>query len=122
MVGWTRTAIAGWSLAYVAIMAGIVWGFQYTYAWGTATLDTTVERDNWQDWRNAVDKQNKQGGPVERRAPKSSEPPLLVLMRDHYTTCLVAALIFASAIFVSLMFMVRGVAKRQKFTFDEPEA
>ena len=81
----------GWIVGYLVLIALIVWGFQQAYNWGTGAFSSTTEKKNWQEWRKTVVKQNKEQGPVERRVPKSEEPPLLVLMRDHYSTCLVDA-------------------------------
>ena len=52
----------------------------------------------WQQWRDAAAK----GGPVERRVPKSDEPPTLRLMRDHYAVSLIGILVFESAIVLFL--------------------
>ena len=111
----------GWIVGYLVLIALIVWGFQQAYNWGTGAFSSTTEKKNWQEWRKTVVKQNKEQGPVERRVPKSEEPPLLVLMRDHYSTCLVGALIFASAIYVSLVFMIRGVASGKSFEVAEDD-
>ena len=54
-------------------------------------MGTTVEAKHWQEWREKA--QDAAGG-VARRAPKSSEPPALVLMRDHIWVIAAAAFVF----------------------------
>jgi len=60
----------------------------------------------WQEWRRAA---ASEGGPVARRAPKSLEPPILVLLRDHFAICLAGMLFFEGSLILFLMFIVRGV-------------
>ena len=45
---------------------------------------------------------------VQRRAPKSAEPPALVLMRDHFAACLAIAVLLSSVLFGTFMVLVRG--------------
>jgi hypothetical protein len=74
------------------------------------TADGTVtSQENWQDWRAEAQRQQEGNGPVARRVPKSSEPPSLVLLRDHFATSLAIVLVLSSALYFTIAIMVRGV-------------
>jgi len=45
---------------------------------------------------------------VKRRAPKSAQPPALVLMRDYFAVCLGGALVLSTVLFATFMMLVRG--------------
>ena len=46
--------------------------------------------------------------PVKRRVSKSSEPPALVMMRDRFVVCLIAALLLSGAMMGSVLLLIRG--------------
>jgi len=74
------------------------------------TTDSSVtSQDNWQDWRAEAQRQQDGNGPVTRRVPRSSEPPSLVLLRDHFATSLAILLVLSSALYFTIAIMVRGV-------------
>jgi hypothetical protein len=49
---------------------------------------------------------------VKRRAPKSAEPPALVLMRDYFAVCLALAIVLSTVLFGTFMFFVRGALQQ----------
>jgi len=71
-------------------------------------LSTPEAQARWQKWKNEAD----QPGPVRRQAPKSEEPPMLVLMRDNFAAILVAALTFYSFLFGLAVLLGRGILQR----------
>jgi hypothetical protein len=66
-------------------------------------------RRDWEAWREAVQESQSGTGPVQRRVPKSDEPPALVLMRDHFGVCLTIALVLSSILFGTFVLFARGV-------------
>ena len=68
------------------------------------TSDAQVE---WDAWREDAKRMAK-SGPVARRAPKSQQPPALILMRDYFVICLVGSLLLASVLFGTFMILLRG--------------
>jgi hypothetical protein len=64
----------------------------------------------WQTWRSAADEMGR-GGPVHREKPASSEPPPLVLMRDHFAACLGISLLISSCLFMWFMISARGAMR-----------
>jgi hypothetical protein len=64
---------------------------------------------DWQAWRKDVSEQ--QAGPkaVERRVPKSAEPPALVLTRDYFAVLAVGAVVFSSMLYWVITWFVFGI-------------
>jgi hypothetical protein len=71
-------------------------------------MDTPEAHAQWQAWRQAKPNQEA-SGPVQRRPPKSVEPPSLVLLRDHFAVVMSGAILFGSLLFAALMLAVWGV-------------
>jgi hypothetical protein len=78
--------------------------------WALAQLSTPESIANWQTWRDDVAKQQANPGPVARRTPKSTEPPALVLMRDHFAVSMAGAVLFSSAFYWVLAWFVTAIA------------
>jgi hypothetical protein len=67
---------------------------------------------NWEAWREDVRQQQGQKRPVQRRVPKSAEPPALVLMRDYYRVSLAGAILFATVLYWVIAWFLAGIVKR----------
>jgi hypothetical protein len=72
------------------------------------TLSTPEAKAQWDEWRAAAKSLNEHG-PVQRRVPKSDEPPALVLMRDYFGIVLTAGALFGSLLFAAMAWPLRGV-------------
>ena len=108
-----------WLTLYVVLAVLLAGWMQYARARALATYSQPREQQAWEAWREKAAAGN---GPVARRVPKSAEPPALVLLRDYYPVCLAGVLLFATAIFVALMFFVRGVLESSPPVINlEPE-
>jgi hypothetical protein len=100
-----------WLFAYLIVLSVTVgWMFEVRRRTMSA-LDSETAVQDWERWREEAARQASGEGTVQRRIPKSSEPPGLVLMRDHFAVCLGGIAFFTSAIFVSAMLFVRGALK-----------
>lgn len=99
-----------WLALYLLTMAAVVVGLSMARQRALADFANPEARAQWDEFRADIQKtvQDPQS-PVARRVPKSEEPPTLLLLRDHYWTCLVIALVLTSALFGTFMIMVRGV-------------
>lgn len=75
----------GWLL--LAVPAG--YGVWQARVWALRELQSPEAAAAWNDWREAASRPTPG---VERRPPKGSEPPLLVLLRDHFVACLAGVL------------------------------
>ena len=49
--------------------------------------------------------------PVQRRVPKSAEPPALVLTRDHFGVILSGAVLFSSLLYWVVAWFVMGMVQ-----------
>ncbi len=77
-----------------------------------------TSQEDWQQWRAEAQRQQEGNGPVIRRVPGSSEPPSLILLRDHFATSLAILLVLSSALYFTIAIMVRGVFLGPSFRPD----
>jgi hypothetical protein len=80
--------------------------------WAISQLSTPKSVSDWQAWRDDVERQQEQPGPVQRRVPKSAEPPALVMMRDHFGVSLIGIVLFGSMLYWVFAWFVMGMTKR----------
>ena len=107
---WLTTANVVWLVFYLLAMGGVVYGLDYARRLAIARFDSPEARDQWQEFRDDMKKvADDPTAPVDRRMPKSAEPPTLRLLRDYFGTCVLLALLLCSALFATFMFMLRGV-------------
>jgi hypothetical protein len=104
-----------WLLVYVVMMIGIMAGTLSLRERVLDTFDNAQERENWQEWREDA---SEEGGPVQRRALTTDEPQLLLLARDHPGFSMVLAFFFSSALFLCVMFAIRGVMAGSQIAED----
>ena len=106
-----RTAWIVWGLLYATTSAGVAWAVWQGRASAVAAYDSPEGRARWSEWKEAAEQMAVEGGPLARRPPKSFESPALILLRDHFTTCLVAILLTYSALFAVLVVLVNGALR-----------
>jgi hypothetical protein len=94
---------------YIAMLSGVTWGMFYARDVAAPQLDTRQGQANWEVWRREAADQAAGKGPVARREPKSTEPPLVVLMRDYFAVCLVGAIVFSTLLYAVAVFVIRGI-------------
>jgi hypothetical protein len=102
-----------WLAGYLLVMLALTAAMFAARAGVFETYGTLEAKAEWEAWRAAARKQSSEdqqpvAGPVQRRTPKSADPPALVLMRDYFATCLAAALFFSSLLFAVTMIVIRG--------------
>ena len=103
-----------WLVLYLAVMGIGLWQLQRVHNWALATYGAEGEEGKqrqaeWDRWREKAAEQAEGKGPVQRRIPKSAEPPTLVLLRDYYVMCVTVFLLFGSVLFGVFMFLARGI-------------
>lgn len=96
-------------LLLVPLTAVVVGGMYWMRAKAIAAYGSSQAISDWDDWRDAQDELVKQGARTKRKKPLSSEPPALVLMRDHFAACTGAAVMAAGGAFLVFAFLLRGV-------------
>jgi len=66
-------------------------------AW-LAALDRPEAQADWDEFRNAMREQTGRNGPVQRKVPKSAEPPLRVWLRDYVGLAIAAWLVLGGVL------------------------
>lgn len=77
--------------------------------WLQAMENGTAQAD-WEDFRSDMRRQSGREGPVQRKVPKSAEPPLTVWLRDHLALAIAAWLVLGGTLGGFLGMMVAGAA------------
>jgi hypothetical protein len=90
------------------MIAAVVGGMLHMRAAAIDVYGTAEAQAEWDTWRDDAKKMAEQPSVVKRRAPKSVEPPALVLMRDHFAVCLGLALVLSTVLFGTFTVLVRG--------------
>ena len=97
-----------WLTMYVAMVVAIVWTLVGVRERILVDLARPEAQADWDEWVDAAKKQAG-SGPVRRHAPGSTQPPALVLLRDHFPAMMTGSIVFSSLLYGTLMFVVRGV-------------
>lgn len=96
---------------YVLLMVGIAWAMFAARARLAPRFAGDQRKQEWSQWREAVQQGDADMGRVKRKVPRSQEPPTLVLLRDHFAVCLIGLLGISSVLYGSVVFMLRGVLR-----------
>jgi hypothetical protein len=97
-----------WIAAYIALAGGVVGGMFWMRQAVLSEFATEEASANWRAWREDVRQQQTNPGPVERKVPKSVEPPALVLMRNYFVVSLVGAVFFTSLLYWVMAWFISG--------------
>ena len=104
----SRTTSVLLLVGYFATLCAVLAIVVYAKNQAISTFTTPEAQQQWNDWRTAA-KQHANQGPVQRRMPKSAEPPSLVLLRDHFTVVITATVVFTSALYAMFAYLLRGL-------------
>jgi hypothetical protein len=97
-----------WLACYVVLLGAIVWSLFYARRWALAEMARPDAVGQWQAFREDEKQQAEHPGPVQRRVPKSVEPPALVLMRDYFRVSIAGAVLFSSVLYWIMAWFVTG--------------
>jgi hypothetical protein len=75
-----------------------------------AELADPAVQANWTAFRDAMRTQTDRSGPVQRKVPKSAEPPELVWLRDYFWLAVAAWVVLGGVLGGFLALFVLGVA------------
>lgn len=109
-----RSAALRWAAIaalYGLMLAGVAGGMFQLRRAALAIYGTPQAQAEWEAWRQAAREMAGPSGPVRRRPPASPQPPALVLMRDHFGVCLAGALLLASVLFGTLLYLAQGALR-----------
>ncbi len=111
---------AVWLLLYLGMISTImVVLLQVRHGVQDTGRDFQRQQD-WLEWVEAARKQASGEGPVQRRVPQAEAPPLTLLMEDYFLICACTSCILATALFITLMFLVQGSYNKRPGTNEEP--
>ncbi len=99
---------ACWAGGYLLTLVAILYGLTKVREKQRLMKNTEIV-DSWKQWREAAAVQAAGAGPVQRKIPKSTEPPIQVLFTEHYKTIATAALIFGTFLYGMLYFFTQGM-------------
>jgi hypothetical protein len=108
-----------WILALLILILGEValvsWLRDSRQTW-IDNNSTPTAQASWDQYRKDAAKQTGEPGtgPVKRRVPKSSEPPFVVLLRDHFGVVQTAAVVFSTVLYLFALILIRGLMQAQK--------
>ncbi len=95
-------------LGYAAVLAAAATAVVETRRRTIATLDTPEARAEWNSWRAETKKLSQEQGPAMRRPAKAVEPPMLILLRDHFPMALGSTLVAATLFYWLMVVLIRG--------------
>jgi hypothetical protein len=76
-----------------------------------AELSRPEVQANWDAFRAEMRSQSDRSGPVQRKVPRSAEPPELVWLRDYLVLAVTAWVLFVGVLGSVLLALVLGVAR-----------
>jgi hypothetical protein len=103
-----------WLVGYVALMAAVVWWVFAAREWAQAELTKPESATAWETWREDVAADQNRPVPVQRRVPKSVEPPALVLTRDYFGVSMFGAVFFTSLLYWVIAWFVTGIVSSRQ--------
>ena len=83
-----------------------------------ARLEAPEEQARWDAFREAMKQQSGREGPVQRKVPKSTEPPLKVWLRDYAWLAIAAWVVLGGALGFVAMVLVRGTLQVESGVYN----
>lgn len=85
-----------------------------------AAVDTLRARADWESFRNDMRMQSGREGPVQRKVPRSAEPPELVWLRDYTHLAVIAWISLVGVLGAFFAALAIGVARGGSAAEDRP--
>lgn len=101
-------------VCYLLTVAALVWGLIQARRHVIATLGTPEAKAEWQIWKAETERQAKEPGPVRRKPVKSDEPPLLILLRDHFAGVALGVATITSFLYAFCVVIARGLTSGRR--------
>ena len=95
-------------VSYALLLTAVLGGSFTARAWARSVYGSREAQAQWQKWRAGAAKLSSEG-PVQRRVPKSDQPPALVLATTYFGICLAIVLVLTTVLFATAAFFVHGV-------------
>lgn len=97
-------------LVWLAAVAAPPLGLARWRSTRLAALSDPAVQAQWTEFRDAMRTQSDRSGPVQRKVPKSIEPPELVWLRDYFWLAVAAWVVLGGVLGGFLALAVLGVA------------
>lgn len=108
-------ARAGVTALIVAVWLAAVLGPPLALGWWRtgrlAELAAPGVQAEWQAFRDAMRKESDRSGPVQRKVPRSAEPPELVWLRDYFWLAVAAWVVLGGTLGGFLAIVVLGMSR-----------
>jgi hypothetical protein len=89
--------LAGAWLVFISLPPlGLAMARERLLAWQSSP----AAQQEWDRFRSAMRVESTGEGPVQRKVPKSQEPPLKVWLRDYFALAIAAWILFGSVVFL----------------------
>jgi len=85
-------------------------------------LDRPEQQGHWDAFRRDMELQTGRDGPVQRKVPRSVEPPARVWLRDHAALAVTAWLLFVGVLGGFLCLLVAGVLRGGRPSLAQDES
>jgi hypothetical protein len=105
MPSWLTTVRIAWLTGFVAMGVGLYLGLAQAQQWAVTSLDNQQARSDWQSWKDDPEIHE------NRRPPKSTEPPYLLLLRDHFGGVYLGCFVVATALYIFMVAAVGGAIR-----------
>lgn len=113
-----------WSIVgFVAFNGALVAGLWYARGETIATFDNERSRAEWNEWRDETVSLSTSTRPSERRrAARAAEPPLLIMMRDHFAAVAGTSVLMGAIAYWFVVLAARGAYRTpDRFAGASPE-
>jgi len=121
---WTNPLVAAVLTAWLAVVCGPPTALLIWRERRLATVASPAAQADWDAFRADMRRQSGRDGPVpgpvQRKVPKSPEPPELVWLRDHVHLAVIAWVTLVGVLGGFLALLVLGVARGRSTTQDQP--
>jgi len=107
--GRPRPFVIGVIVAWLAVLAVPPWLLGQWRADRLAELSNPAVQAEWDTFREAMRQESDRSGPVQRKVPKSPEPPELVWLRDYFALAVATWVILVGVLGGFLALLVLGV-------------
>jgi hypothetical protein len=104
-----------WFGLYTVTLVSVIMALSFARHRAISRLETVEAQAEWEAWQAEAGRQAQGAGPVRRRVPRGGESPELVLLRDYFWVCTVGLCLLTTALFLTFMFMIRGVVAGRRF-------
>jgi hypothetical protein len=95
-------------IGYVLLLSAAVGGVVEARRRTLASQSSPESQAAWKAWRDKTRELSTSNDPMKRREAKAPEPPLLILLRDHFGAAVGSTVVAVTLFYWFLAFLIRG--------------